>query len=234
MSTPEQPPLPPLPFDGENPWGSKFRTWSTALRSWINGKSDLDHKHAIADIPGLTTVLNQKADVDTLMAGINVIDKTTSDLDEITNVTIPNITGVIDETKVHVDSVLTPAVTEASNNANTAINDAADALIKAGKALDSAVLRIDSSRGLVFKNNLISTILTVTVIRGGDPITNIVDLQAAYGPGAYLEWSWKRLDDSDFGVLSSADSRISQGGFALTVSPADVDTKVVFMCTLNA
>ena len=118
--------------------------------------------------------------------------------------------------------------------ANDALAAAVGASQTAEKALDTAVLRIDSSRGLVFKNSMVSTVLTVTVIRGGEPITNIVDLQAAYGPGAYLEWSWKRLDESDFGVLSSADSRISQGGFMLTVSPADVDTKVVFMCSLNA
>lgn len=124
------------------------------------------------------------------------------------------------------DDALSAAV-QATQNATTATETAQ-------KALDTAVLRIDSSRGLVFKNSLVSTVLTVTVIRGGEPITNIVDLQAAYGAGAYLEWSWKRLDESDFGVLSSADSRISGGGFTLTVSPDDVDTKVVFMCSLNA
>ena len=124
------------------------------------------------------------------------------------------------------DDALSAAV-QATQNATTATETAQ-------KALDTAVLRIDSSRGLVFKNSLVSTVLTVTVIRGGEPITNIVDLQDAYGAGAYLEWSWKRLDESDFGVLSSADSRISGGGFTLTVSPDDVDTKVVFMCSLNA
>lgn len=122
----------------------------------------------------------------------------------------------------------------AQQKADDALAAAVGASQTAEQALDTAVLRIDSSRGLVFKNSMVSTVLTVTVIRGGEPITNIVDLQAAYGPGAYLEWSWKRLDESDFGVLSSADTRISQGGFTLTVSPADVDTKVVFMCSLNA
>jgi len=107
------------------------------------------------------------------------------------------------------------------------------AMADAKKALDSAVLRIDSSRGTAFKNNEISTVLTVTVIRGGTPITDIVSLREAYGAGAYLEWSWRRLNDADFGTLSALDPRISRAGFALTVSPTDVDTKVVFMCSLN-
>ena len=58
-------------------------------------------------------------------------------------------------------------------------------------------------------------------------------MQNAFGAGAYLEWRWRRVDDSDFGVISSSDSRVGAGGFTLTVSPADVDTKTVFMCVLN-
>lgn len=97
----------------------------------------------------------------------------------------------------------------------------------------SAVLKIDSSRGLVFKNNLVSTILTVTVFYGSQAITNQTALREIYGPSAYLEWQVRRLSDENFSVLISTDPRISNEGFTLSVSPSDVDTKVVFRCVLK-
>lgn len=121
--------------------------------------------------------------------------------------------------------------------ANSAANNAAAALTAAGQAVEDAssavVLRVDSSRGLVFKNSLVSTVLSVTIFAKARTITDIVDLQDVFGPGAYLEWQWRRMDDTDFGVISSVDSRIGAGGFTLTVSPADVDVKTVFMCVLK-
>jgi hypothetical protein len=98
---------------------------------------------------------------------------------------------------------------------------------------DAVLLRVASSRGTSFKNNAISTVLSVTVFKGSQKIENITDLWSAFGSGAYLEWLWRRRDDSDFGVISSADSRLSQAGFALTVSPADVDEQTVFQCILH-
>lgn len=98
---------------------------------------------------------------------------------------------------------------------------------------DAVLLRVSSSRGTSFKNNAIATVLTVTVFKGSVQITNITDLHATLGSGAFIEWWWRRMDDSDFGVISSADPRLSQAGFALTVSPADVDEQTVFQAVLN-
>lgn len=98
---------------------------------------------------------------------------------------------------------------------------------------DAILLRIASSRGTSFKNNAISTVLTVTVFKGAQQITNITDLHAEFGASAFIEWWWRRMDDSDFGVISSADPRLSQAGFALSVSPADVDGQTVFQAILN-
>ena len=98
---------------------------------------------------------------------------------------------------------------------------------------DAVVLRIDSSRGTAFKNNAISTVLSVTVFKGSKQITNISALWEEFGPSAYLEWLWRRLDDSDFGLISAADDRLSNSGFSLTVSPADVDDQTVFQCVLH-
>lgn len=96
----------------------------------------------------------------------------------------------------------------------------------------STILYIDSSMGNVFKNDQVSTVLTVIVLRGTKRITDIDSLKAEFGQGAYLEWSWKRMNDEDYGIISADDERIGNNGFTFTVSPDDVDTKVIFECNL--
>lgn len=98
---------------------------------------------------------------------------------------------------------------------------------------DATVLRIDSSRGTVFKNNTVETILSVVIYNGSHRITSIETLKSVYGPNAYLQWSWQRMDEDRFGDILSTDPRIKDDGFTFTLSAEDVDTKVVFMCSLN-
>lgn len=97
---------------------------------------------------------------------------------------------------------------------------------------DAAVLRIDSSRGTVFKNNAVATVLSAVIYYGPQRITNIDELHTAFGQGAHLEWKWQKINDDTFGTILSTDSRIGNGGFTLTLSPDDVDTKVTFICEL--
>ena len=97
---------------------------------------------------------------------------------------------------------------------------------------DAAVLRIDSSRGNVFKNNSVSTVLTVSVYIGGERITNITALRARFGNSAHLQWYWQKVDETTFGVIVASDSKLSDNGFSLTLTPDEVDTKVTFMCEL--
>ena len=97
---------------------------------------------------------------------------------------------------------------------------------------DAAVLRIDSSRGTVFKNNQIKTTLAVVIYFGENRITNKAELTESFGASAYLEWSWQRMDENTFGVISASDSRIRDHGFSLDLTPEDVDTKATFMCKL--
>lgn len=94
------------------------------------------------------------------------------------------------------------------------------------------VLRIESSRGTVFKNNQVSTVLSAVIYKGSKRITDIETLKTEYGDTAYLEWSWQRLNEESFGTILSTDSRIGNDGFTFTLSPEDVDTKVTFMCQL--
>ena len=96
----------------------------------------------------------------------------------------------------------------------------------------ATTLRIDSSRGTVFKNNAVSTVLTAVIYRGGERITDMNTLHITFGSGAYLQWSWQRLDEERFGVISASDSRLINDGFSFVLSADDVDTKVTFMCEL--
>lgn len=96
----------------------------------------------------------------------------------------------------------------------------------------TTLLRIESSRGTVFKNDQVATVLSVVLYHGKQRITDSATMKEVFGSGAYLQWYWQRLDDESFGVLSSSDSRFDDEGFTFTLSPDDVDTKVTFMCEL--
>lgn len=97
---------------------------------------------------------------------------------------------------------------------------------------DAVTLRIDSSRGTVFKNNAVSTVLNVVIFKGGKTITDAAAMRQEFGTAAHLEWQWQRLGENAFGTILSTDERLSKEGFALLLAPGDVDTKVVFKCQL--
>ena len=96
----------------------------------------------------------------------------------------------------------------------------------------TTLLRIESSRGTVFKNDQVATVLSVVIYHGTKRITDSASMKSTFGSSAYLQWKWQRLDDSSFGIISSSDSRFGDNGFTFTLSPEDVDTKITFMCEL--
>lgn len=96
----------------------------------------------------------------------------------------------------------------------------------------TTLLRIESSRGTVFKNNAVSTVLSVVIYHGKDRITDIDKLHKVYGSSAYIQWKWQRLEEETYGIILSTDSRIENGGFSFVLTPDEVDTKVTFMCEL--
>ena len=96
----------------------------------------------------------------------------------------------------------------------------------------AVLLRIDSSRGTVFKNTGVTTVLTVTIYYGSQRITTGQQLRAVFGNSARLEWEWLRMDEYRYGVISASDSRLSDGGFVFALSPEDVDVKVTFRCSM--
>ena len=96
----------------------------------------------------------------------------------------------------------------------------------------TTLLRIESSRGTVFKNDQVVTVLSVVIYHGTKRITDSASMKSTFGSSAYLQWKWQRLDDASFGIISSSDSRFGDNGFTFTLSPEDVDTKITFMCEL--
>lgn len=101
------------------------------------------------------------------------------------------------------------------------------------KGEDATLIKIDSSRGNVFKNNQISTDLTITVYHGASRITNITELRNVYGSSAHLRWFWKRMDDDDFREILATDDRLYNDGFLFVINSDDVDSKVVFDCRVD-
>lgn len=97
---------------------------------------------------------------------------------------------------------------------------------------DAILLKIDSSRGTVFKNNAVSTVMTITIFKGQTRIENITDLRTEFGAAARLEWQWLRLGEEAYGIISASDPMLGNDGFMLTLTPEDVDTKVTFRCNL--
>jgi len=97
---------------------------------------------------------------------------------------------------------------------------------------DAVTLRIDSSRGTVFKNSEVNTVLHVVIFHGGNTITDATAMRKEFGTAAHLEWQWQRIGESTFGTILSTDSRLTDEGFSLLLNPDDVDTKVVFRCQL--
>lgn len=113
----------------------------------------------------------------------------------------------------------------------TAINDV-KADVDTVRDEITTLLRIESSRGTVFKTDRVATVLSVVLYHGKQRITDSATMKQVFGDKAYLQWKWQRLDDESFGVISSSDSRFGDNGFTFTLSPDDVDTKITFMCEL--
>lgn len=97
---------------------------------------------------------------------------------------------------------------------------------------DAVLLRVDSSRGSLFKHNEVGTVLSATVFVGGQRIDALADLKARFGSGVRIEWEWQAKGKDDWGTIVSTDPRLSNGGFSLAVTPDDVDGKIVFRCNL--
>ena len=93
---------------------------------------------------------------------------------------------------------------------------------------DGVVIYMNSSKGWSFKNNEISTELSIVIYHGSSEIKSYEQLINDFGTGTYLQWSIRKHGDADFTIVSSSDSHLSENSFKYTVSPDDVDVQCVF------
>lgn len=91
---------------------------------------------------------------------------------------------------------------------------------------------INSSQGTTFKNNDVSTVLNIIIIRGTQYITDMATLRAAMGDSVYLQWKYQKPDEDGMGIISSSDTRLKDEGFTFIISPDDVDERITFFCEL--
>lgn len=98
---------------------------------------------------------------------------------------------------------------------------------------DATLALIMSSAGDSFKNNQVSTKLSAVVFHGAKRITDYPALVEEYGETARVVWSWQRLGEDRFGVISATDARLGDNGMSLTISPDDVDAKTDFLIEVH-
>lgn len=91
---------------------------------------------------------------------------------------------------------------------------------------------INSSQGTTFKNNDVSTVLNIIIIRGTQYITDMTTLRAAMGNSVHLQWKYQKPDEDGMGVILSSDTRLKDEGFTFIISPDDVDERITFFCEL--
>lgn len=91
---------------------------------------------------------------------------------------------------------------------------------------------INSSQGTTFKNNDVSTVLNIIIIRGTQYITDMETLRTAMGNNVYLQWKYQKPDEDEMGVILSSDPRLKDEGFTFIISPDDVDERITFFCEL--
>lgn len=97
---------------------------------------------------------------------------------------------------------------------------------------DAAIIYIHSSNGTIFRANNTGTVLSVTVYYGSDAIRTLTNLQTAFGVDAHLAWYERAYGSSTDVLISPSDSRISNYGFTLTLTSADISNRATYSCHL--
>ena len=202
---------------------------------------DVDSSGNVTGTP--TTVTEQEIDAGQTDSGRVILETsiTASEISTSSLLATYALVNQIDAARIDVDQLfarqafidqLNTSVIQSQDFIQLVVGTVDDTVDEAMQDATPAVLRIDSSRGTVFKDNNVSTVLSVSIHYGKQIIENITTLRATFGASARLQWEWLRMDEDRYGIISADDSRLSDGGFRLTLGPADVDVKVTFRCTL--
>ncbi len=240
------PPGRPLGVAGASSAGVVYVAWGGELEGGI--PADFDHVSLYVSIAGTTELVGTLAEagivstvpMDTT-ASVEVWATAEDDACLADGTPAHNVSAQSDHATVAVTQAADPSsvaelektVTQAASDAAAAKTDAATAKSDAASALaetrDLVTLRIDSSRGTVFKNSEVSTVLTVRCYKRGEEITTRAALRDAMGDQtARIRWWVLREGDTDWTSLADSDAKLSEDGFALTLTPSDIDTKCTF------
>ena len=191
----------------------------------------------------LTTVTEQEIDAGQTESGRVILETsiTASEISTSSLLATYALVNQIDAARIDVDQLfarqafidqLNTSVIRSQDFIQLVVGTVDDTVDEAMQDATPAVLRIDSSRGTVFKDNQVSTVLSVSIHYGKQIIENITTLRATFGASARLQWEWLRMDEERYGIISADDTHLSDGGFRLTLGPTDVDVKVTFRCAL--
>lgn len=191
--------------------------YGTALEDSVNGSVKVYIGNNVTNAPGLSGATVTLPTYPYVMQGETVIIS----LVGAGSAKHPYVSAVIgsgDRTR--------KATSQAKQDASQAKADAGAAL---AETKDLVTIRIDSSRGTVFKNNTISTALTVHCYKKGQEITSLDALRKAMGDNsAYIRWWVLREGETNWVMLDSSSKLLSNDGFVCTISPADVNVKCTF------
>lgn len=202
---------------------------------------DVDSEGNVTGTP--TTVTEQEIDAGQTDSGRIILETsiTASDINTTNLLGTFALINDIDAARIDVDQLfarqafidkLNTSIIQSQDFIELVVGQVDESVEDAMQDATPAVLRIDSSRGTVFKDSNVSTVLSVSVHYGKQIIENLTTLRATFGATAHLQWEWLRMDDDRYGIISTDDTRLSDGGFRLTLGPADVDVKVTFRCAL--
>lgn len=95
-----------------------------------------------------------------------------------------------------------------------------------GEGEDAVLARAHSSEGLILKNNSSPTTITVKVQKGALTIDNMDGLRRVFGNTAHIVWKVKQQLDADYTTVADDDPRLSQNGFAFTLTASDIVNSV--------
>ena len=202
---------------------------------------DVDSEGNVTGTP--TTVTEQEIDAGQTDSGRIILETsiTASDINTTNLLGTFALINDIDAARIDVDQLfarqafidkLNTSIIQSQDFIELVVGKVDESVDEAMEDATPAVLHIDSSRGTVFKDNQVATVLSVSVHYGKQIIENLTALRATFGATAHLQWEWLRMDEDRYGIISADDTRLSDGGFRLTLGPADVDVKVTFRCAL--
>ena len=162
----------------------------------------------------LTTVTEQEIDAGQTESGRVILETsiTASVINTSSLLGTFALINQIDAARIDVDQLfarqafidqLNTSVIQSQDFIELVVGTVDDSVDDAMKDATPAVLRIDSSRGTVFKDNNVSTVLSVSVHYGKQIIENITALRATFGATAHLQWEWLRMDEDRYGIISA-------------------------------